>query len=221
MPTSTTLTVSSVLDHQDLTRQAPPPAGTELVAAFAMTAATPGGTSLTTFDQPVALQFELPATSVPAGATADNVVLAFWDGQVWVELPTVVTTNADGDLVIHADTTHFTLFALLVNGRLSGAPTPPARAASPASTTATLMPAPAVRGISLAVWSGGTVESMARAYPSIRSVWMSGPDGTLIGFIVGAPTFVNEPFNAVTKGTIRGGSAVIVVRGRVRRRRRS
>ena len=62
-----------------------------------MTATTGEGVEATSdFAQPVTLDFTVGADALPAGASADELVVAFWNGSKWVEVSTTVTENSDG-----------------------------------------------------------------------------------------------------------------------------
>ena len=65
------------------------------------------------------------------------------------------------------------------------------------------------RGFALALWGGGPV-SQAGADPRIGAIFVS-VDGSLRGFVVGAPAFVNAGFLATVGEEIPAGTPVVVV----------
>lgn len=70
-------------------------------------------------------------------------------------------------------------------------------------------------GIGLNVWNGGTITEMAAGagQGGARSVFVS-VDGELLGYVIGAPPFVNEAFMAAyPAGVLPPGTGVIVVMG--------
>lgn len=75
-------------------------------------------------------------------------------------------------------------------------------------TGGVLTPAPAPSGISSAVWSGGSVGSL----PVALSYWTT-DEGTLVGYLPGAPPYVNARFLALFPGGhMPAGTIVLVVR---------
>ena len=54
-------------------------------------------------------------------------------------------------------------------------------------------------GVALVTWGGGTTAEMEAAAPTASSFWM-GTGGHMIGWIVGAPPFVNSAWNEITEG---------------------
>lgn len=89
------------------------------------------------------------------------------------------------------------------------APTPP-----PPSISGSL---PAAAGYGLVVWSGGSLESLATTAEAggclLRSVWAADGEGSFIGYLFGAPDFVNKPWLDKIAGDLPGGTAAIVVCG--------
>jgi len=64
-----------------------------------------------TFQPAMTLTFRYYEPSVPRGANEQDLVLAYWDGEQWVNLPTTVDAVANTATV---EVTHFTPFALLI-----------------------------------------------------------------------------------------------------------
>src|SRR5690606_702130 len=87
------------------------------------------------FAAPVTLEVTVDAADVPANQ--HEVLIAYWNGDEWREVPATVTANEDGSLTLTATVDHFTIF---------GALTQPGRG--------TFMPAPAFP-VSFTVWQGG------------------------------------------------------------------
>lgn len=69
----------------------------------------------------------------------------------------------------------------------------------PQPSTPGFSPEPSGRGVHLAMWSGGTVEQAAAAVPDTVSLWLT-VEGRFVGYIVGAPDFVNAAFIDLTAG---------------------
>ncbi len=71
--------------------------------------------------------------------------------------------------------------------------------------------APIARGLNLAMFSGGNVEGAIEAAPNATSFWIS-VGGGLVGYRVGAPTFVNGPFFAAfPDGDIPANTFMVVI----------
>ncbi len=192
IPTGGTLKAAAVDNLGELISQAPPPANVNVALAFVLEAEDADGNPLTEFDEPLALEFTLPASSVPTGATSDTLVLAFWNGTKWMEVEGTVTQNADGSYTIEAAVNHFTIFAVQHH---------PHRG--------TFLPA-AAEGVSLTIWGGGSYELLAAALPQGGSVWVT-TGGRFTGYIVGAPAFVNHAFTTLFPLGVDVGQPVLVV----------
>ncbi|MEX2008417.1 MAG: cadherin-like beta sandwich domain-containing protein [Candidatus Spechtbacterales bacterium] len=178
-PANASVQVAAVADPAALRQQAPPPAQAQVIADFVVNLVDENDQAIqgVTFDQPVQLEFTLPADQVPAGSNSQNVVLAFWNGSSWVEVDAAVTVNADGSFTIRASVNHFTLFSVFKTPAGWG----------------TLSPTPYPTGVSLAAWGGGGYTRLHTAMRGATSVWVP-VDGTFIGYIPGAPTFANAKF---------------------------
>ncbi len=89
-------------------------------------------------------------------------------------------------------------------------------ATTPAPTTpatGSFVGAIAASGMTLTQWAGGSVTSPSTASGTVRSIWVT-RNGAAVGFIVGAPDFVNQPFlNLFPGGVLAAGSFVMVVSG--------
>jgi D-alanyl-D-alanine carboxypeptidase len=103
----------------------------------------------------------------------------------------------------------------------AGAPastTAPASVVGPAAPAPTLTGAlPRTAGYGLVVWGGGPIADIAATAAAggcvLRSVWTTDGDGTFIGYLFGAPAFVNRPWLDRFPGDVPGGTAAIVVCG--------
>ncbi|MFC1950471.1 hypothetical protein ACFLWD_02270 [Chloroflexota bacterium] len=65
-----------------------------------------------TFDPPITITFTLDLDDLPDGVDPEDLVLAFWDGDEWVELDGDVDVE-NGTITITADVEHFTTFAVI------------------------------------------------------------------------------------------------------------
>jgi uncharacterized protein YkwD len=68
-------------------------------------------------------------------------------------------------------------------------------------------------GVGLNVWNGGTIAQLTAAAEQggARSIFVT-VDGQLVGYVIGAPTFVNAAFSvAFPGGTVDAGTVVLVV----------
>jgi len=194
LPAGATLTAASIDNLEDLAAQAPPPADAQLVLAFVIEATDAQGNALTEdFAQPVELEFKVPADSLPAGATAGEIVLAFWNGTSWTEVQATVLFNADGTVTISASVDHFTIFSVQHQ---------PGRGS--------FSPAPAFL-VSFTVWGGGGYDLLDTAVGAGGSAWVM-VDGRFHGYNVGAPAFVNAGFRAMLPAGIASNTAVVVSR---------
>ncbi|MBT5773736.1 MAG: hypothetical protein HOH95_05085 [Dehalococcoidia bacterium] len=115
LPEGTTLEVSAISNLASLETQARPPTSVDVTVAFSIKATANGSAVENGFNEPVALQFTVDASTLPAGATDDQLRLAFWNGLRWVLVDGTVTINADGTATIVGTTDHFTLFAVMYN----------------------------------------------------------------------------------------------------------
>ena len=70
---------------------------------------------------------------------------------------------------------------------------------------------PTEGGVALVTWSGGAVEALVEAAPGATSFWVT-VDGRLVGYIAGAPAFVNDAFVSLyPDGSIPAGTHMLVV----------
>ena len=66
-------------------------------------------------------------------------------------------------------------------------------------------------GVALGLWDGGSVETLATDQPEIASVWTT-VNGSLVGYLVGAPSFVNAGFlGTFPGGQLDAGTPVLAV----------
>ncbi len=193
LPAGTTVQVASVATVSALTAAAPPPVGASILAGFQINATAANGTAVAgNFAAPVTVKFGLPAASIPAGTVAGNLVLAFWNGTTWTTVPATVVINANGSATVTASLTHFTVFSVQ---------TRPASAFSPAP----------VAGLTITTWSGGDLTALATALTGSKSAWVF-VGGQAIGYVVGAPAFVNADFVARYPTGAAAGTFMVVVR---------
>jgi hypothetical protein len=80
-----------------------------------------------TFDPPITLTLNYVDGDIPSGASEQSLVIVFWNGTAWVEVPG--TVDAAGNTVT-APITHFSLHAVM-----GTAPVPPPSTTSPPTTT--------------------------------------------------------------------------------------
>ncbi len=67
-------------------------------------------------------------------------------------------------------------------------------------------------GLSLVTWTGGAPEQAEGSVPALRSIWIT-LDGRFVGYVLGAPTFVNQRFLTLVGGSIPAGTPVLLVAG--------
>ncbi len=125
LPDGSTFEVGSIADADDLEAQTTPPAGVDVILGFSLTAADAAGAAVTSnFNSPVTLEFTVDAGTLPSGAGAAELRIAFWNGTDWVPLASAVTVNADGSATLNADTDHFSVYSVVYDaagfGRLVG-----------------------------------------------------------------------------------------------------
>lgn len=95
----------SAIIMAEMTEPPAPPANANvigLIYSFEPTGAT--------FEPAASFTFTYDPADIPAGVSEDDLVLAYWDGDQWVMLPTTVNTAAN---TATAEIGHFTAFALL------------------------------------------------------------------------------------------------------------
>jgi hypothetical protein len=192
LPAGSTLSVAAVANLDGMLEQAEPPLNTSVLMAFVVRALDANGNRLTdNFAAPVTLRFELAAHAVPANALERTLVVAFWNGERWVEVEGEATRAADGRWTLTVSVMHFTLFAVMHQ---------PDRGL--------LLPAPAFAGVSLTTWGGGPLTLL----PPAKSYWLTA-GGILVGYVPGALAFVNAGFlSHFPEGDIPAGTALLVVR---------
>src|SRR5690606_36978576 len=97
-------------------------------------------------------------------------------GQHWAEL----ATELSGALTLTAETNRFGIFAFVHQ-----------------PNRGTFWPSIAPVGVTIARWGGGPISLLPRA----TSFWVT-VDGHFIGYVPGAPSFVNERFVAEFPGEV-------------------
>ncbi len=75
------------------------------------------------------------------------------------------------------------------------------------SVPGTFTPAPAASGVTLASWSGGTVDQ----FPAAESYWVT-VQGSYVSYVPSAPAFVNQRFLALYPSGPPAGTIMLVVR---------
>ncbi|MEX2229205.1 MAG: cadherin-like beta sandwich domain-containing protein, partial [Dehalococcoidia bacterium] len=195
LPANTDVSVGVIGDLASLVAQVPPPPGVQLALGFEVTATTADGDEiLAPFAEAVALEFTVSADAIPSGGTADELVVAFWNGRSWVEVNTAVTVNADGTFTLAALTDHFTVFAVLrtpFRGTFDRPVTEP--------------------GVTAALWRGGATAKLLARVPTARSIWVF-DGGRPYGYIAGAPEFANAAFARLfATGILPAGTITFVV----------
>src|SRR5690606_1769811 len=117
------------------------------------------------------------------------------NGSGWIEVEASVTVNADGYASIVAQVTHFTLFSVFE------AP------ANWGTFTSSLL-----RGVNIATWIGGDYSRLTDLLTTGSSVWVA-VSGKLIGYIQGAPSWVNATFTTqFPEGLPPGMPAIVALR---------
>jgi hypothetical protein len=71
-----------------------------------------------TFDPPLIMTYTLDLDDLPEGIAPEDLVIAYWDGDEWVELDSDVDVE-NSTITIEADVDHFTTFAVI--GRVAPA----------------------------------------------------------------------------------------------------
>jgi len=68
-----------------------------------------------------------------------------------------------------------------------------------------------VEGVYLGLWDGGSVEGLSVEQPQVSAVWIS-VDGALVGYLVGAPDFVNANFlTRFPLGQVSAGTPLLAI----------
>ncbi len=73
-----------------------------------------------TFDPPITMTYTLDLDDLPEGVAPEDLVIAYWDGDEWVELDSDVDVE-NNTITIEVDVDHFTTFAVI-----GAVPPPPA-----------------------------------------------------------------------------------------------
>ena len=102
-------------------------------------------------------------------------------------------------------------------GSLPIAQTPVVEPPAPAPPRPTLFGTIPKAGFGLVVWGGGSAEAVSTTASeggcSLRSIWITGDDGDLIGFLYGAPAFVNAGWAARFPDGLPANTPLILVCG--------
>lgn len=182
------VTVRVTTGNQDLARFNAP-AGTSSVAGtvFDIEVLNTSGDPITTFPVPVTLSFLLPE-----GADLGRLAPYSFDGTAgsWG----AISGRVVGDR-FEVETSHLSTFAIFefaVGGGFAGAIAP--------------------AGVTLAAAEGGTLGQLELAMERgrVKSVFIA-EGGQLIGYVRGAPTFVNADFIQLTGGVLAPGRPLLVV----------
>ena len=89
-----------------------------------------------TFDPPITLEYTYDPDDLPEGVDPEDLVIAYWDGDEWVELDSEVDIE-NNTITIIADVEHFTTFAVIAMPPL---PPPVLAPAAFASSSLTISP---------------------------------------------------------------------------------
>ena len=172
--------IAAIPDLVELDAAAPAPAGASLALGYVVTAIAPDGTVLPgPFSPRAQLTMTLAASRLPGGASVDDLAIAHWDGNGWVQLCASAVQLADGSFAFETTVDRFSVFAVVaVPGR------------------AMLLPDPVDAGVNSALWCGGPLPRMVTAVPPAMSYWVFA-SGDAVGYIPGAPAFVNGAFEAL------------------------
>lgn len=103
------------------------------------------------------------------------------------------------------------------SGGCPAAPAAVTAAAAPAPTKPTLFGTVPKAGFGLVVWAGGSTDAVvstaAEGGCALRSIWASSDNGELVGYLVGAPAFVNRAWNERFADGVPGSTPLILVCG--------
>ncbi|MGE3961157.1 MAG: matrixin family metalloprotease [Dehalococcoidia bacterium] len=89
--------------------------------------------------------------------------------------------------------------------------TPPPTTA-PTTGGSTFAGTASASGLSLVSWIGGEPEEAQAILPGLRSIWIT-VNGQFLGYVIGAPGFVNQRFLDTVGGAIPAGTPVLLVAG--------
>lgn len=197
-PAGTLVVIAGVESVEAVTRQAPLPPQAELLTAVVVQATSNAGDAITTgFGEAVEIALTIPGALLPTGAIgANELVVAYWDGDAWVDLDASVTFEADGSVTLTATVDHFTLFGVQRRPGLRAFAQPLART-----------------GVTAAQWGGGSLnDALAAAGAGLDSLWVV-QAGRFVGYRPGAPAFVNAALVAIFPNErLPAGTIVFVVR---------
>ncbi|MDO9444811.1 MAG: CAP domain-containing protein [Dehalococcoidia bacterium] len=169
--------------------------------------------------------------NVAAGYTTGQAVMGSWmdsPGHRANNLATDVT--ALGIARVNSDASHFGWFWVLTFGSVRDTGTVPVSAVTGTTPTPTPSPSTPVlpagtpgagtfagefpqQGVGLLVWNGGNLQQLVTATGAggAGSVW-AGAGGRLVGYTIGAPSFVNASFIGVfPDGNVAKDTALLVV----------
>ena len=91
-------------------------------------------------------------------------------------------------------------------------PTTPTNPTTPVSGVPAFDGTASPSGLSLVTWVTGAPEEAQGTVPGLRSIWIT-VDGQFVGYVLGAPSFVNARFLTLVGGTIPPGTPVLLVAG--------
>ncbi|MCK9485550.1 MAG: DUF1565 domain-containing protein [Dehalococcoidia bacterium] len=194
------LEVAVATDLEQVANQAPSPADADVVSQFVVRLVdAQGNTHPATFTEPVIIEFTLPADQVPDDADLEALILVFWNGEAWIEVEATATTHEDGSVTLTAEVQHFTLFSVLWAPPHWGA----------------FDPAPAASGVTLVRWLGGgwtrLDAALGAALGEGGTAWRF-VEGRALGYIPGAPSFVNRAFVEAYPDGVPPGTFALVTR---------
>ncbi len=182
-------------DKERVAEQAPPPPNADVVTQFVVRLVdSQGNAQPANFTEPVSIEFTVPADEVPQDADLAALVLVFWNGEAWVEVEAVATSNEDGSVTLVSQVMHFSLYGVLW--------APP--------EWGSFEPVPAA-GLTLTRWHGGGWTRLEAALGTGGSVWRF-IDGEAVGYIAGAPAWVNRAFIEAYPDGLPAGSPTVVRR---------
>lgn len=115
LPSGSSVRVAAITNTTDLVEQAAIPEGTDVALGFSISAEAADGSEVSAgFSAPVAVEFTVEASALPASFDPDSLSIAFWNGARWAALQDVqAVSNPDGSVTLRALADHFTLFAVV------------------------------------------------------------------------------------------------------------
>lgn len=182
LPPRDNVLVSVVEDNEELMEQTLTSCGETLLRGFVAQLRDSRGRVLTeAFDAPATVFVTIAVGTLPAGATSSNVILAYWDGEQWVDTGAEATVSTNGAITFTTESEHFTIFGALYQ-----------------AGEGTFLAAPAFSpvGQALVIFGGGSVDQLASAMSTacVRGVWVQDAGGTFSLLVLGGPAFLNEEF---------------------------